>query len=389
MRISWFKAVLLSMLIWMVTDSCKEDKTVFPASRSDSPSKIVLHWYQNDSETREEFVIGMQWCFSYLGASLEEGSWALATRWQNETKIEIDVKELGFNSNAVDQLKKLISLFKDSEEYEETGGIDAGRFVVSIFNNSNHYYKIVDMPSTLDEFIAPYTFLETKAAIIESAVAFDERLIHMPKTDQSINSLAYWALELSGSLLDSTHITEENEVLEVMPNGQIRFGIYNKNKELIQGADSSLSIGGKPSKCQWCHESQIQIGFAALTAVPGYFSPSQFDSIVVQNTRILDNYRSTLSTEIDFSDRSQHTELEMLYIRFMEPSVKRLSAEWGMTENEVESKLSSLTSHKHPEFNELGDLYFRTELQQYAPYDVLPSTDDARETNSYEPNLLP
>jgi len=309
--------------------------------------------------------------------------------WISNEKIQIDFKEFGFNENALNQLEQLIVKYKISEEFEARGDIDAGRFVVSIFNNSNHYYKIVGMPITLENYKSSYNFLQKRAAIIESGVAFGERIINMPSEDQNINTLSYLAEELTGSLLDSSHIVKENEVMDIMENGQLRFGIYNKNQELIGGADSSLSIAGKPSKCLWCHETNLQKGIAALTVVPAYFSPKQFDSIIELNRSVLDNYRASLTPEIDFDNNAQHTELEKLYIRFLEPSAKRLAREWDMLEEEVKLKLIAYKTHRHDEFPEFGELYYRHEIEKYTPYQVLPSTSSARETIDNEPNLLP
>ncbi|MBL4710030.1 MAG: hypothetical protein JKY48_16495 [Flavobacteriales bacterium] len=375
------------MIFSILISSCEDEKEE-PAIAPNLDYEIILYQYQNDVEIKAEFETGLQWCFSYLGAQLEKGSWAKGTSWLDTQRIQIDVEEFGFDQTALQSLKELISIYKQSEEYSVTGGIDAGRFVVSIFNNSNHYYKIVGMPSVLNNFVSDYTFLQKKAAIIESAVAFGERIINIPQEDGNIHSLGYLAEEIIGSLSDSSHVVKENEVMDIMPNGQLRFGIYNANKELITGADTTLSIAGKPAKCLWCHEVNIQTAIAALTAIPGYYSPPQFDSVINQNRTILEAYRASLNTEIDFNDISQHAELEKLYIRFMEPSTKRLSGEWSITEQEVKSRLSNLSTHINHEFPELGNLYHRTEVETYSPYQVIRSTSSARETVLNEPNLL-
>ena len=383
------KTIVLSLILLMFVSCSKEEAIDTPAGETDVEYKIVLNKYQNDSETKAEFETGLKWCFSFLGAKLKKGSWANGTKWINNEKIKINIKELGFDEHALIQLKNLITIYKFSEEYEVTEGIDAGRFVVSILNNSSHYYKIVNMPIQLKDFRYKYNFLQKKAAIIESAVAFGERRISMPKENYNINSLGYLSEELSGSLSDSSHIVKENEVMDIMPNGQLRFGIYNTNEQLINGANIDLSAAGKPGKCLWCHEVNIQRGFAASTAIPGYLSPNQFDSIVLQNMDFLNDYRASLNSEIDFFDNSQHTELEKLYTRFMEPSSKRLASEWSITEEEVKLKLANLTTHNHIEFEEFGELYYRSEIESYSPYQVLPSTSNARETVNYEPDLLP
>lgn len=380
------KYVSVLLLVSLLINSCKKDD--LPLDET-NPSVINLHYYQNDSETKQEFEKGIKWAFSFLGAELKTGSWEIGVTWINEESFRVDFSKLGFSSNGIKQLNLLIQQFVLSEEYIKTRGIDAGRFITSILNNSNHYYKIVGMPETLDGFNASSKFLSKKAAIIESAVALKERIINLPLSNAEVDQLKYWAEELSGSLKDSTEKVEENEVMDIMSNGQLRFGIYNKQKELIGGSDASLTIAGKPAKCLWCHETSIQKGFAAITEIPGYYSPNQFDSIVDLNNIELKNYRNSLDSEIDFNDRKAHTDTEKLYIRYFEPSAKRLSKEWSLSIQQVESLLQNIPTHIHDEFPEFGNLYHRDEIQSFSPYQVLPSAASARETVSFEIDLLP
>lgn len=378
---------MLFALLSLSVISCKDEK-IEPEPLTDTDTRITLHFYQNDSETRTEFETGLQWYCSYLGASLEKGSWARGTRWLDDQKIRIELSDLGFDQNALNRFAELIHLYEQTEEFKITGGIDAGRFIVSTLNNSNHYYKIVGMPSSLNEFNSNYRALSKQAGIVESAVSFGNRVINLPESSQNIEDLGYWAEELLGSLIDSSYTVEENEVMDIMPNGQLRFGIYNTNAELIVGSDARISRAGKPAKCLWCHEVNIQPAFAALTVIPGYYSPNEFDSIINVDRTSLDVYRAGLNSEIDFNKSFQHVEVEKIYIRFMEPSAKRLAEEWSMTVVEVESKLLGLPTHSHHEFPDFGSLYIREEIEEHAPYQVLPSTNTARETVSNEPDLL-
>lgn len=366
-----------------------DDAVVVPEGNSTSESSILLHFYQNDTESKAEFETGLKWGFSYLGAALEKGSWLNATNWQSTNVLKVDFSRLNFNAKGLAQIQLLLGQLKQSEEYKKTGAIDAGRLIACFLNNPNHYYKIVGMPNALNRFTSSYSFLQKRAAIIESAVAFKERLIQMPNSTQSITSLGYWAEELVGSLKDSSHKTVENEVMDIMSNGQLRFGIYDTNGIRINGADGRFSSGGKPVKCLWCHEVNIQQGFAALTEIPGYCSPNQFDSIVAQNTITLNSYRVALNSEIDFNRNAEHAEVEKLYIRYFEPSAKRLAGEWSVTEAEVSQILSGLSTHTQVEFAEFGLLYYREEVAQFMPYSVLESTSSARETINSEPDLLP
>lgn len=389
MRFVFIKNLGITLLICFLINSCKKEELNEESAEQISISSIQLHYYQNDDETKAEFELGLKWGFSFLGAELKKGSWEEGVVWINHNLFLVDFTKLGFTPNAMLQLNSLIQQFKASEEYTKTGGIDAGRFLASTLNNSNHYYKIVGVSKTLDGFNENANYLPKQAAIIESAVAFKERVINLPISDAEVDELKYWALEVSGSLIDSTAEVEENEMMDIMANGQLRFGIYNKRKELIGGSDASFTIAGKPAKCLWCHESNIQTGFAAVTAIPGYYSPRQFDSIVALNTLELNSYRATLNSEIDFTNKQAHAETEKLYIRYFEPSAKRLAAEWNLSEQEVKTLLQNIPTHLQDEFTQFGALYHRDEVQSFAPYEVLPSAASARETVPFEIDLLP
>lgn len=383
---------VITALMFSVFVGCENDISVPETTMKENSfeaSTLQLYFYQNDSETKIEFETGLKWAFSFLGAELKNGAWKNATTWQSPTLIQLNIGALGFNTNAQEQLKLLIHQFKTSEEYLEKNGIDAGRFVVCILNNSNHYYKIVGMPNALDKYLSDRQFLQKRAAIFESAVALKERLIQLPLSNSSTTRLSYLSEELSGSLKDSSHQVIEREVMDIMANGQLRFGIYDTTGQLLVGSDPNISIGGKPVKCLWCHETNIQPGFAALSSIPGYYSPAQFDSIIGVNKTTLELYRNSLTPENDLINPTNHTKVEKLYLRYMEPSAKRLAAEWGLTAEDVELKLKNIPTHLHPEFPAFGQLYFRNEIEAYSPYATLPSSSSARETNDNEPNLLP
>ena len=374
----------------LLFDACKKEELEIERAQSQEvfSNTISLIWNQNDFETKKDVEVGLTWCFSFLGADLPIGGIQQALVWDSHNVINLDLRELGFNSLALMEISKLVEFFKESEAYKLHGAADVGRFVAVVFNNSHNYYKIVGMPTHLNEFNKPFIYLKKKAAIIESAVAFGERIIELPRTSKSIERMGYVAHELEGSISKNTQVIKEFEVMDVMKNGQLRFGVYNVNGKLIQGADPNLSSAGKPAKCLWCHETRIQIGFAAQTAVSGFYAPWEFDSIVNSNSETLQLYRNSLKSGIDFEDFKAHTELEKLYIRFMEPSAKRLSQEWGISIDEVNIKLNRLKTHNNLEFPEMGKLFTRTDVEQFAPFHSLPISNDAREVIGTEFNFL-
>jgi len=72
----------------------------------------------------------------------------------------------------------------------------------------------------------------------------------------------------------------------------------------------------------------------------------------------------------------------------MEPSAKRLSQEWGISIDEVNIKLNRLKTHNNLEFPEMGKLFTRTDVEQFAPFHSLPISNDAREVIGTEFNFL-
>ena len=72
----------------------------------------------------------------------------------------------------------------------------------------------------------------------------------------------------------------------------------------------------------------------------------------------------------------------------MEPSAKRLSIEWSININEIENLLDGIPTHNYDEFPFLGDLYFREEIDQYAPFSGLPVSSSVREKSNREVNYV-
>lgn len=388
-----YTLVILSA-ITIVLDACKQNTidlttpvvTPQPVTATSDPV-IQLNWFVNDTETKEEFLKGLLWGFLYLGAETDREHLEQAITWHSSTNFTLDFSKAGFTEAAQTVLIQLLDQYRATEEYTVNEGFDAGRMIVSLFNNSHHYYQIVGMPQTLALAKSEATFGSVKGAIKESGVAFGERIIHLPDT-LNWKNFTYLAEELAGSIQQPPHKFKEFEIKTLMPNGMFKFGVYSANGQLINGSDPKFSAGGKPAKCLWCHEVNIQQAFAAKTSIPGYLSIPQFDSIVQQQFEQLKKMRSQHSGASNFLDKKEHTELEKMYIRFLEPSAERLAREWGISVADVQEKLRGVSTHKHDEFPEMGTLYHRRDVTSFSPFKTTPSTDQARENVGFQPNLL-
>ena len=180
----------------------------------------------------------------------------------------------------------------------------------------------------------------------------------------------------------------EYETLDLMQNGQVRFGIYNKDGFRISNSDPQHSNAGKPAKCIWCHESEIQPLFNIQDNYDGFIPYLDFKDLLVDFKVTHRNLQNSLVDGVDFQESLQHIQTELLYISFMEPSAKRLSIEWSININEIENLLDGIPTHNYDEFPFLGDLYFREEIDQYAPFSGLPVSSSVREKSNKEVNYL-
>ena len=76
------------------------------------------------------------------------------------------------------------------------------------------------------EFRAKHAFAPKQVAIVESAVAHGNRLIEVGQ-GEGINSVAFVAFEGAGSLQAHSFQKADIETLDLMENGQLRFGLYD------------------------------------------------------------------------------------------------------------------------------------------------------------------
>ena len=102
----------------------------------------------------------------------------------------------------------------------------------------------------------------------------------------------------------------------------------------------------------------------------------------------LKSKQSLIATGVDYEQDTEHTQMELLYISFMEPSAERLSYEWNISIIKVEEILEGMPTHEHEEFAFLGTLYDRNMIDDLAPYKSLQVSGSVREESTIEVNHL-
>jgi hypothetical protein len=352
---------------------------------------IKLRWIKSyPGQSRSKVNTGLVWALSFLGAKLPAD--AAVISWDG-TIVTLDLDAAGVAATSKPAWKKLLHILESSDEYRMMGGIDIGRFVFLSLCSSYQYYALTGVSSSYAEFRARHEFAPRQVAIVESGVAHGNRLIEVGKGD-GINSVAFVAFEGTGSLQDHSFQKADIETLDLMENGQLRFGLYDLDGHLKATATPALTAAGKPSKCLWCHETNLQPPFRNVTDLEGYYSTKEFRELVASATRVVASYRKTLASKVEFRGRKDHSNAQDLYLSFAEPTASRLAAEWNMPLDRVEQLLASrnLKTHPHSELIDdgvLGDnLYDRNDVDSLAPYATIRGPSDMREASGYEPNLL-
>ena len=343
-------------------------------------TRLNLKWnkaYADDSIDKS--LIGLKWALSYLGASLPNSDAGFEV---SNTTITIDYKKLGFSGNAQNKLEILHSKIINSDEYQQTNAIDLGRYVTLLIGASEHYYELIGTPKTLSQVLNKYTLLPQKGYVENSDVSLEHRIVQFSEQN------GFNQLFLSEEIDPITGEVYEYETIELLTNGQLRFGIFDANGVRKNNADVAHSNAGKPAKCMWCHESNINQMFSVQNDFMGYLTYNAFQNMLLNYRESNRNLKLSLTNGVDFSQTQQHTLTELLYISFMEPSAIRLSIEWNISVSEVQNLLSSLSTHVYPEFPFLGNLYDRNEVESFAPFHGLAISTSVRETSQTEVNHM-
>ncbi len=342
---------------------------------------LRLKWNKAyETDTVENAAIGLEWAFSYLGARLPSGNNGI---FMDSDIITVDISHLGFDASAAEKMRLLCDKIRISDEYQKNNAIDIGRFVTLILGATEHYYAITGVPDSIEDVLVNYILLPHAGYVNNSGVSLEHRKIQLSEQN-GLNQIF-----VSSEVDPVTGEIFEFETVELMQNGQLRFGIFDASGNRKNSADPGHSNAGKPAKCMWCHESRIQQLFTEQQNFAGYLTSSEFQNALISYNQMLQQKQLSLSGGVDFTQQQQHTLTELLYISFMEPSAERLAREWSMEVSQVISMLSSLETHEHQEFPFLGTLYHRADVEAFAPFTGLEVSSSVREASATEVNHIP
>jgi hypothetical protein len=202
--------------------------------------------------------------------------------------------------------------------------------------------------------------------------------------------LGFIAQTGTGDISKNSFRASEFETMQLMPNGQFRFAIYDETGQLIPAANKTLSNAGKPSKCLWCHEINLQTthGETPDASSATYYTSTNFNDRVRDLRDLVQRYRIAMDQDLDYRRTQDHAFGELLYITFMEPSAMRLSSEWHMNIADVKNKLLPFATHRNHEHEDIGDLYDRLEVEALSPFPTVKFPTSAREASPVEPRYI-
>ncbi len=361
---------LVLLLFWSCT-STKEDAHI-----------IHLKWNKSHKDDNlEKNITGLKWALSFLGSDLALDA-SLKGITHTKDIVRLDVSSIGFTKKAVSHLESLHTVIKNSEEYQKKGTIDLGRYIALTIGSPHHYYKIADIPLQLFDLKSQYTFDTLTAYINNSSISKIDREIQY-----SINNTSNRRSFISAERDTITGEIKEFETVELMKNGLSRFALYDLQGNLKATGDEDVTRAGKPAKCMWCHESGIQQLFRKQIDVENYMPSADFLDSLKRYNRELRVYQDQVWEDDFIKNRNSHTEMEIAYITFMEPSIEQLANEWQIPIKEVQEKVAHLKSHLHHEFGFLGDLYYRKEVDALAPFKVIEVPEFIREISTNEADV--
>ncbi len=341
--------------------------------------------YKGDSWQKQR--TGFLWALSYLGAELPKGSFDKSMEWIDSSSFRLNFGSVGFSDQALAVLESITDSIKKTPYYVKYNRIELGQFIALTIGSSPHYYAITNTPQSYGSFLNTHDLNDPAVFMVtNSTVAKHHRIIRY-KLNPSVLKTTFVAEEGNGDV-NADFVPSFFETIDIMKNGQLHFGIYNETGQLVNASPAERGVAGKPAKCLWCHEIVFQPLYAKTDSVKNSIGPQQFQQLIEKQNNALSDYRKTLNSDINFNNRQDHTLMELLYISYMEPSLKKIAKEWNIPENELKAILSQQSTHRHYEFKFLDSLYYRGNIEQYTPCKHISTSKDIREPCVHEPDYI-
>lgn len=339
--------------------------TALPATEASDP--IRLRWLGGGEDMSDgQAEDALRWALSDLGAVPDDA----AIRWSGGW-VELDSAGLGLEWYATDTLAEATRELNDSGEAEKNGAVDLGRWLMRTLYNPLRYYAITGACRQFSTW-APRLVGGAQFGVTESLSFETDRLITFLPSPQTWETVRFAVAEGEGSLSDGSFAPVESETVDLLPNGQPRYAIYDSAGDLVPTATTIPA--GQPGKCMWCHEAGLMHPANQLGTGVSY---TLFENTLLDEDEVINQRRRSVDHNIDFDDWAElHTFAEALVAGFLNPTPERVAAEWGQSVDSVQR----LGLHKH-DVEEYGwtGRYARADVDPHAPYDVVAVPTDVRD----------
>ena len=270
-------------------------------------SIINLKWNKSyPNQTREDAVKGLNWTLSNIGVSIKSNDYLEVS----DNIMTLNINALSLEDGGREPLLKLHESIFNSQEYILNNNIDLGRYVCLLIGASNHYFELVQIPNALHDVLSNYQLLPVKGKINNSSVSYVDRVVEY--SNLTNGKQLFLSTEID-SVTDSVY---EYETIEIMKNGQLKFGVYGKNGLRKNSSDPLITDAGKMAKCMWCHESNYAPLINRQLNEPGYLLAQQLDDTIKMYQQKLFTYQTKLTNSVvKYGRLQEHTKMELLYMK--------------------------------------------------------------------------
>ena len=245
----------------------------------DVPSlPVPLRWVRGyEGDTWESARAGIWWQLANLGAvpPADERAVSVVSATADEVRFTLDLEAVGFSEAALPPVADAVAFVATTDEHAFYGGLDLGAFFLRTLYEPWHYYAITGACGKDAAWSAAHLPPDPAAyAITESLLVDGERLDHYTEAPGSTAAIAHLVEEGIGAIADGSFEAVETESIDVLPNGMLRYAVYDEAGELAPWGQASPA--GQPGRCLWCHEDHLQPGLASNPGAEGYVPTATF-----------------------------------------------------------------------------------------------------------------
>ncbi len=290
-----------------------------------------------DGDDAARAAVGLAWSWALLGGAAP----APTTEGGDRATFTIDPDALGLDARASEALAAALGPLRASDEHATTGAVDLGRLLAYTLHSPGRYYAITGACATVSDWQA------TRLGAVDADVTVTRSLlVDGPRAVR-------WSV--ARPALSATVDGVEHEVVDGMANGVARYAVY--------GADGGLApyalhtAAGQPGRCAWCHERGLQ---RPADSDPEWARMDvAFDAIEARM------WATSRAAGVPVDDPLAHEEGERIVLDFLEPTARRVAAEWGVSVASVVAL--DLPTHVNDEYPDSGLRFRRADVDAADP----------------------